>query len=224
LNRALALSFRLDDYRALQAAEDAVLDKLAAGVILLDRKARVIYTNTAARACGREGGPLRFRNATILTQSVPHSRRLGELIQNALLGAAAGSMSVPCANGQLLTIVVMSVRGRDVGRFADQGLRDTAALVYIVDPANRSGVPIAWFMDGFGLTQAEARVAIAVASGLNIPEVARQMGLSPNTVKTHLRRVFDKTGTARQAELARLMALLGAVRGEDEQPKKDPSV
>jgi DNA-binding CsgD family transcriptional regulator len=80
-------------------------------------------------------------------------------------------------------------------------------------PANRGGVPTAWFMDGFGLTQAEARVAIAVAMGLNIPEVARQIGLSPNTVKTHLRRVFDKTGTARQAELARLMALLGAIRG-----------
>jgi DNA-binding CsgD family transcriptional regulator len=41
---------------------------------------------------------------------------------------------------------------------------------------------------------------------LSAPEVAAGLGLSPNTIKTHLRRVFKKTGTHRQAELARLVA------------------
>ncbi len=52
---------------------------------------------------------------------------------------------------------------------------------------------------------------MAAGSGLPIPQVAQQLGLSPNTVKTHLRKVFAKTATSRQAELARLMASLAIV-------------
>jgi DNA-binding CsgD family transcriptional regulator len=60
-------------------------------------------------------------------------------------------------------------------------------------------------MDAYGLTPAEARVALATSSGLGIQEAALRLGLSPNTIKTHLRRVFAKTGTVRQSELTRLM-------------------
>nr|WP_283815780.1 helix-turn-helix transcriptional regulator [Bradyrhizobium lablabi] len=67
-------------------------------------------------------------------------------------------------------------------------------------------------MDAFGLTQAEARVALASSSGKTMFETAQLLGLSPNTIKTHLRRVFAKTATGRQAELARLMASIGTMR------------
>ncbi len=221
LHRSLTLSFRLDAYRAMQTMEDSVLDKLTAGIILLDRRARVIYTNASARAHGREGGALRFRNATVFAHSTRHSRQLGELVQNALSGAVAMSMSIPRPDGHLLTILVTSIRGRDVGRFSDHGLRDAAVLIYVVDPANRNGIPIEWLMDAYGLTQAEARVAVAAASGFNIPELANQMTLSPNTVKTHLRRAFAKTGTGRQAELARLVAVIGAIRNDRKEPSED---
>ncbi|RZI39388.1 hypothetical protein EGT07_29235, partial [Herbaspirillum sp. HC18] len=43
-------------------------------------------------------------------------------------------------------------------------------------------------------------------------ETAQSLNLSPNTIKTHLRRVFAKTATARQAELAGLIAAIGGVR------------
>jgi DNA-binding CsgD family transcriptional regulator len=122
-------------------------------------------------------------------------------------------MSLPRpGDGSLLTILVSSVRGRDVGRFADLSLPDAAVLLFIVDPANRAGVPLAWIVDAYGLTPAEARVALAASSGLTIPETAHQLGLSPNTVKTHLRKIFAKTGTSRQAELARLVASIGLMR------------
>jgi DNA-binding CsgD family transcriptional regulator len=49
----------------------------------------------------------------------------------------------------------------------------------------------------------------------SVPEAAQRLKLSANTVKTHLRRVFAKTGASRQSELARLMALIGLVRSED---------
>jgi DNA-binding CsgD family transcriptional regulator len=118
--------------------------------------------------------------------------------------------------GQQLTIFVSSVHGEDVGRFSDLNLKDAAVLVFIVDPANRSSIPLARLVDAFGLTPAEARVAVASSAGKTTLETAHLLGLSPNTVKTHMRRVFAKTGTGRQAELARLVASMATMRFMDE--------
>jgi DNA-binding CsgD family transcriptional regulator len=65
------------------------------------------------------------------------------------------------------------------------------------------------------LTLAEVKVALAVSSGTAISDTARRLRISPNTVKTHLRRVFGKTGTSRQAELSRLMATISLARGSE---------
>jgi DNA-binding CsgD family transcriptional regulator len=55
-------------------------------------------------------------------------------------------------------------------------------------------------------------VALAASSGNTIVETAQLLKVSPNTIKTHLRRVFAKTATNRQAELAALIAAVGSVR------------
>jgi hypothetical protein len=103
----------------------------------------------------------------------------------ALLGMVAGSMSLPHpSDGRLVTILVACVRGRDVWRFADLSLPDAAVLLFVMDSVNRAGIPIAWLMDAYDLTQAEARVALAASSGMSIPEAAIQLGLSVNTIKT----------------------------------------
>jgi DNA-binding CsgD family transcriptional regulator len=202
----------MEGCRARQRDQFNVLDRFSAGVILLDPRARVVYANAAAGALGAPDGPLRRRGATLTAQSPSHTKRLAELIRLALGGVPAGAMSLPGpADGTLLTLLVSSVRGRDAGRFADLGTADAAVLLFIVDPANRGRVPLAWIMDAYGLTPAEARVALAAASGASTPETARRLAVSPNTVKTHLRRVFAKTATARQAELARLIASIGLV-------------
>ncbi len=210
--RSMHLAFRFHGYGALQRAEYAVLERLAMGVVLLDANRRVLYANTAARSQSRDGGPLRLRQAGISAASQPHALRLGELIRLALLGAPAGTMALPqTTESNLLTLLVTPLRSRGIERLGDIGMRDAAVLVFIIDPANKHGLPEAWIKDAYGLTSAEAKVALAAGSGLPIPQVAQQLGLSPNTVKTHLRKIFAKTATSRQAELARLMASLAIV-------------
>jgi DNA-binding CsgD family transcriptional regulator len=88
-------------------------------------------------------------------------------------------------------------------------------MVFIFDPANKNGIPVAWIMDAYGLTLAEAKVAVAASTNTTIAETANSLNLSPNTVKTHLRRVFAKTGINRQIELARLLTSMGLVRDQD---------
>ena len=216
LRRSVALGFRLDGNRAIQRAEYAVLDQLASGVILLDQRNRILYLNAAARLLGLEDGALSLRGGTLRARSQAHAKRLDDLILGAQRGLPASAMSIPrIGNGQLLTVLISAVRGHDIERFADMNMPDAAVLVFIVDPVNSSGMSISWVMDAFGLTPAEARVAVAASTGVSIPSVATSLLLSQNTIKTHLRRIYAKTGTSRQAELARIIASLALLKSDD---------
>ena len=55
----------------------------------------------------------------------------------------------------------------------------------------------------YGLTPAEARLASLVVDGHDPASAARALGVSANTVKYHLKTVFDKVGVGRQADLVR---------------------
>ncbi len=127
-----------------------------------------------------------------------------------------GTISVPGADGaDSLTILASSVRAQDVDRLADADLQGAAVLLFIIDPANKAGIPATWLMDAYGLTLAESKVALAVSSGLSIPETAHQLRLSQNTIKTQLRNVFAKSGVNRQTELARLIASIGLLKSSE---------
>jgi len=57
----------------------------------------------------------------------------------------------------------------------------------------------------FKLTRGEARSACLMAEGLSVADAARQLGVTPNTVKSHLRQVYGKLGIKRQSELVILL-------------------
>ena len=58
----------------------------------------------------------------------------------------------------------------------------------------------------YGLTPSELRVLLAVFDSGGVLNIAEALGISEATAKTHLRRLFEKTGTKRQADLVKLVA------------------
>jgi DNA-binding CsgD family transcriptional regulator len=198
-----------------------VFDQLSVGIVLLDRFARVVFANAAARALSL-AGTVRL-DARVTSPSSPHARRLDSLIQAALGGSSVRTSSPvrtmslpPVRNGRRpLMVLVSPVQGGDDDRAAVLSIKDAAAMVMLCDPDREAQVPAAWMMDAYGLTMAEVRVAVAASCGTTVAATARRLAISPNTVKTHLRRVFDKTGTCRQAELSRLMATISLAAGRD---------
>jgi DNA-binding CsgD family transcriptional regulator len=62
-------------------------------------------------------------------------------------------------------------------------------------PTEESSMPV------FRLSDAERRVAELVARGLSNEEVAKELGISVNTVRTHLRVVFDKLHLTHRGQL-----------------------
>jgi DNA-binding CsgD family transcriptional regulator len=84
-----------------------------------------------------------------------------------------------------------------------------ATALLVVTPVEAPAAPTTGVLQAlFDLSPAEARVAQGVAQGSSLDELAGLLGVSKETLRTQLRGVFAKTGTARQAELVAL--LLGA--------------
>ena len=80
-----------------------------------------------------------------------------------------------------------------------------SVLVCVTDLEAGVSPPEQTLRNLFDLTPAETRVALALFEGLTPREAATSFGLSPHTVHVQLARVFEKTQTSRQSELARLM-------------------
>lgn len=106
-----------------------------------------------------------------------------------------------------------------------RGVREGQGLVLddllaLVENAFRAGAPpsrsvqVRSLEERYGLTHAEARVAARLGRGLAVKEIAAELHVGVETVRTHLKRVYAKTGTRRQAELVRLVLEEGAPAGE----------
>jgi DNA-binding CsgD family transcriptional regulator len=81
---------------------------------------------------------------------------------------------------------------------------EAVAAVFIADGSGPISAPRDAVMLLYGLTPAEARVFELVVAGRSSPEIAAELGIAASTVRTHLLRVFDKTGRHRRTELVRL--------------------
>jgi DNA-binding CsgD family transcriptional regulator len=79
------------------------------------------------------------------------------------------------------------------------------AILFVLDLERRHEGDAEMLQRLFGLTAAEATVMAMVAEGARPAEVASRLGRSLATVRSHLKAVFAKSGTASQPELSRLV-------------------
>lgn len=195
-------------------AVPAVLDHLSAGVALLDRKLHVRFANKAFRAMANDGA-LALRGRTLSSAWPSSARQFDRMTRSALLGEPGGTMAIPHPDdGRLITIRVTPAHGRVFDGLSGLGHTDSAAIIFMLDPGRPSTLPPEWIVDAYQLTMAEAQVALEASLGRSVSAIGLRLRVSPNTVKTHLRRVFAKTGVRGQAELVGLIAALRSVHGE----------
>ena len=98
---------------------------------------------------------------------------------------------------------------------AGRAVPGTARLSIVLSPtpdpvtsaaAERAGMPaVARLRAQFGLTKAEARLALSLAAGASLPSIAQAFDVKLTTVRSQLQQVFAKTGTSRQAELVAVL-------------------
>lgn len=67
-----------------------------------------------------------------------------------------------------------------------------------------SPFPAELFVRHYGVTPAECRLLMALVQGMTLKDAADTLGIAHATAKSHLARLFQKTGSERQADLVRL--------------------
>lgn len=183
------------------------LDFMEHGIVIVTSDSRLVHGNAAAERLLREGDGLASDSGR-LTASAPHPRSKLEAVLRFALGGDAfgirhgGALACHRPSGRRPYAVHVLPMHSQRTEITSSG---PTALVLIVDPERRPIPASDMLRQLFGLTKAETAVAQLALKGEGLGPIGEQLQLSRDTVKTHLRNVFEKTGTHRQAELVRLL-------------------
>nr|WP_319386172.1 hypothetical protein [uncultured Roseibium sp.] len=78
-------------------------------------------------------------------------------------------------------------------------------ILQIFETSDLSAAVETVLQDRFELSHSEAHLARHLTMSGSINDTVQELGITRNTAKTHLRRIFDKTGVNTQLQLARLV-------------------
>jgi DNA-binding CsgD family transcriptional regulator len=206
--RAFLIADALDLQTVTATRLEETVDALSTGVVLTERLGRIAYMNGSAERLLKAGNALRVSNGC-LTAARPRARdALSKALARSVEGKAPTktgryAVALPDDDGLGLIASVLPLQWRE-SRNPLSPLPGAAAVI-VQNPADPPLLPDDAFGDLYGLTLAERRVLRTVAQGLGPQDAADALGVSLTTIRTHLQNLFAKTGTARQADLVRLL-------------------
>ena len=185
------------------------LDGLGAGLFFVDKTGRIIHANASGQAMLRERSVLREGDGRLVPCEVHAATALKELFAivgsgDGVVGAKPIAVPLSTRDGNHYVAHILPLTS-GACRSASAACPPVAALFVhkATLEAPSPGDVIAKF---YNLTASELRVLHAIVDVGGVPETARALGVSEATVKTHLHRLFRKTGASRQADLVKLVA------------------
>ena len=209
LQRAAVLELLIDHPRRRSEAILSAFDELPVGVMILDSRNQPVIVNRYARdllpawRSATAGLPTLLQHRpTNCEQAVCHDGTPASRIA-AVNGSCLISIPRPEKPHPLSALTFhlsMGVEERD-----DDG---DFYLVFISDPDHKIAINRERLQQIYGLTPAEARLAALLAEGGHLKTAAGQLGITFETARTHLKRIFSKTAVATQADLVRLLLTL----------------
>jgi DNA-binding CsgD family transcriptional regulator len=207
IRRAMAINDIVDKGRLALALYRKVLDNLSVAVFVVGSGRRLAFTNSAGDALLSEGSFLRLQAGMLAARRVAGANTA---LDDAIERAAKGDHSIGIAgigvplfgnDGERAAAYVLPITGNDLRG----ALGDGYAAVFIAKRGEQQPMAVEILRTVFDLTQSEARVGVLVANGDAPAAIAESLGVSINTVRSHLARAFGKTDTSDQTALAALI-------------------
>jgi DNA-binding CsgD family transcriptional regulator/PAS domain-containing protein len=191
--------------RSARDALERTLHCLADGVALVRADGTVVFANDSFHAIACRDDGIGLKKGAVAFADVAARKKFNGAIGAALRSPAGRADRAPTTDFIVARAAgappyLTSVRTLP-GQRGRPHQRRAVAMVFVRDPAVRGSVDASALRDLFGLTDAEAALALALQTGVTPTAYARARRLSLNTVYTHLRRLREKTGSSRLHEL-----------------------
>ena len=149
------------------------------------------------------------REGVLRTRQSADQRRLERLVAGALPTAWA----VPVSGSMLLARAagappfVVHVKPVAVPQ-PDYGARYVAALVLLIEPRSQHRINPDLVTRTLGLTPMESRIAVGLAEGKSVRELAAATGRTPGAISWHLKQIYRRQPISGQVDLVRLVLSL----------------
>jgi DNA-binding CsgD family transcriptional regulator len=207
VRRAVLVGKAIDQAEATTFAE--AIDGLSAGILLVDAGGQIVHANVAGHLILRSANVLRAIGGRLVAGDAEADRALREIFAianggDAALGTRGIALPLTGRNGE--RYVAHALPLSPAARRSAGSASAAATALFVRKAALEAPSAPEVIAKTYKLTPTELRVLLAIVEVGGVPDVAGALGVAESTVKTHLGRLFDKTGTGRQADLVKLVA------------------
>lgn len=193
IERARQLRRQLATLRLDQLLQEAALNAIAVGALIIDAEGHPLHTTRVAAQLLQQGDGVVLREGRLEAALRPLTLQLRQRMEETATGNRYLAIPVP---GGIVQVFIAALPA-DVGAL---GLGDCSVLVYCHDTRSPHR-PLAQVLEHlFQLTRAESQVAEALLRGVSLKNHAEQRRLSIHTVKNQLKAIFEKTGHTSQVD------------------------
>ncbi len=211
IKRALKLHerFSMLEYSYSTALE--AFDKISIGIIFINKAGKIKFRNKYAAEILNDADGVEDKDGHVCIMGKEGTAALSSAIAKIFSADGAGknvdgaSFSIDKTHGNGAYAAHISPF---VGRHLSFDLRthdEKSLILFIVDPDKTDELPKEVLQRLFGLTKSESEILELLVSGKSTEDIAALKSISKNTVKTHVKSLFDKTQTHKQSELIRLV-------------------
>ena len=209
VRRAVRTGKVIDLSQAKAATFADILDGLSPAIFLVDADGSIVHGNAAGRAVLDKADLLRgiHGRLTAIDPQVDqalHAAFIAAGKNDAETGGKGSALPMKGRAGERYVAHVLPLTASEKRR---AGAASNAVAALFVRKAELEAEPPSEVIGRtYKLTPTELRVLRAIVNGGGVRQVAGNLGVADTTIKTHLGRLFEKTGVSRQADLVKLVA------------------
>jgi DNA-binding CsgD family transcriptional regulator len=213
LQRAAFMSTQLSSLSHAQQLSCELMDQLPFGVMVLGSDGKVLEVNKRAHQLLHGSADLVIQSGQLLIRDKAANTALQKAIASSMTLHTTTHrqnvcIAVPRAGGKLKPLQVMV---NPLPRQSAFALRASATLIFLFGEDHAPQLNPHVLSELYRLTPAETQLAVQLAQGHALGQIAATSRTSMNTVRTHLKHLLNKTECATQSQLVRTLLLGPAV-------------
>lgn len=210
LQRAAYISTQLSSLSQAQQLSCELMDQLPFGVVAVGHDGKVLEINKRAHQLLHGIDELLIQSGQLLIRDKAANTALQQAIASSITLHTSNHrqnvcIAVPRNDGKHRPLqVLVNPLTQHQSAFA---LRAGAALVFLFGEDHAPQLNQRVLSELYGLTRAETQLAVQLAQGHTLDQIATLNCISMNTVRTHMKHLFTKTECTTQAQLVRTLLL-----------------